>query len=195
MGHSTELKRKLDLLQLDSIEVRNAVIEHTCNRLQRMARSMLSGFPKLRRWTETDDVLQNSLLRLHRALAEVRPDSARQFYGLAATQIRRELLDLAKHYYGAEGLGANHHSDGGSAATAKPDDAVEPETLDDWTRFHEQVEGLPDDQREVVELLWYEGLSQPEAAEVLGVSLATVKRRWQAARLRLCELLEDWTLE
>jgi RNA polymerase sigma-70 factor (ECF subfamily) len=47
----------------------------------------------------------------------------------------------------------------------------------------------------VVQLLWYEGLRQPEAAVVLGISLATLKRRWQVARLRLGELLEDWTVE
>jgi DNA-directed RNA polymerase specialized sigma24 family protein len=39
--------------------------------------------------------------------------------------------------------------------------------------------------REVVDLLWYEGLSQTEAAEVLGVAAITLKRRWAEARLRL----------
>jgi RNA polymerase sigma-70 factor (ECF subfamily) len=47
------------------------------------------------------------------------------------------------------------------------------------------VDSLPDEEREVVQLLWYEGLRQPEAAVVLGISLATLKRRWQVARLRL----------
>lgn len=49
---------------------------------------------------------------------------------------------------------------------------------------------MADEQREIVNLLWYEGLSQPEAAAVLGVSLATVKRRWQAARLALYQKLK-----
>ena len=35
---------------------------------------------------------------------------------------------------------------------------------------------LSDEQREVFDLLWYEGLTQPEAATVLGVSLKTVNR-------------------
>ncbi len=96
---------------------------------------------------------------------------------------------MARHYYGAEGLGARHHTDGGKAVGAKSDDHLKPENLENWADFHEQVERLPDDQREVVNLLWYEGLSQPEAASVLGVSLATVKRRWQAARLVLYEKL------
>lgn len=143
---------------------------------------------RVRRWAETDDVLQNSLIRLHRSLSEVRPESPRQFYGLATTHMRRELIDLARKHFGAEGLGANHHTDGGIAAENQTNTA-EPETVEAWVKFHEQVEALPDQEREVVNLLWYEEMTQPEAAEVLGISLATVKRRWQAARLRLSESL------
>jgi len=195
MGHTTELLKRLDIVGTGDSDARTALIEHACERLRRLTHRMLKGFPRVRRWSETDDVLQNALLRLHRALAEARPQSAREFYGLAATQIRRELLDLAKHFYGPEGFGANHHSDGGTAAAGRLADPVRPETVEAWTRFHERVETLPEEEREVVALLWYEGLSQPEAAEVLGISHATLKRRWQAARLRLYELLDDWTVE
>ena len=34
-------------------------------------------------------------------------------------------------------------------------------------------------------LIFYEALNQEEAAKVLGVSLRTLKRRWQSARCRL----------
>jgi RNA polymerase sigma-70 factor (ECF subfamily) len=51
--------------------------------------------------------------------------------------------------------------------------------------FHELVEKLPEAEREVVNLLFYEALSQDEAAKLLGVNVRTVKRRWQSARLRL----------
>jgi len=50
-----------------------------------------------------------------------------------------------------------------------------------WSEFHEHVEKLPDDEREVMDLLWYQGLTQEEAAAVLKVSDRTVKRRWQSA--------------
>jgi RNA polymerase sigma-70 factor (ECF subfamily) len=195
MGHTAELHDRLARLRAGSPEAREAVIEHACDRLRLLCRRTLRAYPGVRRWCETDDVLQNALIRLHRALASVRPESARQFYGLAATQIRRELLDLAKHFQGAEGIGCNHHSDGGASAAGRADDPSRPETAEAWTRFHERVEALPEEEREVVMLLWYGDLSQPEAATVLGVSLATVKRRWQSARLRLCELLEDWVPE
>lgn len=194
-GHTTKLQNWLDLLRQGDAEARNQIIDHACERLRLLTRKMLRGCPRVKRWSETDDVLQNAMIRLHRSLAGVKPESPRQFYGLAATQIRRELIDLARHYYGAEGLGARHYTDGGKAIDVKPEEHVEPETLESWAQFHQQVEQLPEEQRDVVTMLWYEGLSQPEAASVLGVSLATVKRRWQAARLTLHQNLHPSWLE
>lgn len=195
MGHTTDLHNLLDLARQGDPDARCRVIEHACDRVRTLTRKMLRAYPRVRRWSETDDVLQSALLRLHRSLAEVRPESPRQFHGLAATQIRRELLDLAKHFHGARGIGANHHSDGGKAAERTSAEPFEPETLEAWARFHELVDALHDEEKETVQLLWYEGLKQPEAAALMGVSLATLKRRWQSARLRLCELLEDWSVE
>ncbi len=186
VGHTTQLQTWLNVL--DSDDVRSQIIEHTCDRLRGLARRMLRGFPGVHRWTETDDVLQNALIRLHRSLAEIRPQSARQFYGLAATQIRRELLDMARSQFGPEGFGKNHQTDGGTAAGLATD---EPQSVEDWTAFHEEVEKLPDEEREVFGLLWYGGMNQANAAKVLGISLATLKRRWQAARLRLHEALRE----
>jgi RNA polymerase sigma-70 factor (ECF subfamily) len=120
-------------------------------------------------------------------------ESVRHFLNLAAVLVRRELLDLAKHHFGPEGAGANHHTDGqpaddgGGAVHAAAAD--EPGDLDGWAEFHVQVERLPDEEREVVNLLYYEGLTQDEAARVLGVSPRTLKRRWHSARLTLHEAL------
>lgn len=171
------------------------LLAHACERLRRLARKMLGGYPDLRRWEQTDDLLQNALLRLHRALSEVGPKSVRHFFNLAAVQMRRELLDLAARHFGPEGQGANHHTDGPPAARERGgaldrQAAEEPASLDGWTEFHGRIEALPDDEREVVGLLWYEGLSQEEAAAVLAVSVRTVKRRWQAARLLIYEAVK-----
>lgn len=195
MPDTTKLNSQLALLRNGSPEAREILIEHACERLRRLTRKMLRGFPSVHRWSETDDVLQAALMRLHRALESVHPQTHVEFFGLGAIQIRRELLDLAKHFHGPEGIGANHLTDTGSIVVGKQEPHVEPSTLEGWSRFHEAVEGLPDDQRQVVDLVWYEGLSQPESAAALNVSLATLKRRWAAARLTLCEVLEDWTVE
>ncbi len=56
---------------------------------------MLRDYPRVKRWEDSDDVLQNALIRLLQALAAVKISTAKDFYALAALQIRRELLDLA----------------------------------------------------------------------------------------------------
>jgi len=189
--HTTELNARLLKHQEGVDDAREQLLEHVCDRLRILTSKMLGTFPGVRRWSETDDVLQSALLRLHRSLGSVQPSSSKEFYGLAALQIRRELLDLAKHYYGPEGIGRNHHSDTGSIINGNPNTA-QPQNLEDWSRFHEAVNALPEKQKQVVDLLWYEGLTQDSAADLLCVSLATIKRRWAEARVSLCNSIEDF---
>jgi RNA polymerase sigma-70 factor (ECF subfamily) len=170
------------------------LVRHALARLQRLTRSMLRAYPGVRRWEETDDVLQNALLRLQRSLAAVGPESGAQFFGLAAAQIRRELIDLARHYYGPQGAGA-HHASAGSGEGPHPLDrrgetTHEPRRLAEWGEFHECVAALPAEEREVFDLLWYHGLSQAEAAALLQVAERTVKRRWRSARLLVHQALK-----
>jgi RNA polymerase sigma-70 factor (ECF subfamily) len=51
------------------------------------------------------------------------------------------------------------------------------------------VGSLPDEDREVFELWWYNERSQPEIAEMLGASLSTIKRRLLSARRQLHTLM------
>lgn len=173
----------------------NALVQHNCDRLQRLARHMLRGFPSLRRWAETDDVLQNALIRMMRSLREVEPSSPREFFGLATLQIRRELIDLARHYFGPRGLGANVDSNAGYSNNDQraTDESNEPGALAQWQEMHETIGALPEEDREVVGLLFYEGLSQGEAADVLDISVRTVQRRWHRALAKLHETLQgNW---
>src|SRR5262245_55088375 len=88
-------------------EARDELINLACKRLVRLTRKMLKGYSRLKQFEETDDVLQSALLRLFRALEATRPRTVRDFFGLAALNIRRELIDLARHYFGPQGPGAN----------------------------------------------------------------------------------------
>lgn len=190
----TQLQLLIDKILAGDEAARSALLDHACDRLLRLTRKMFHTRKDLRRWEQTDDVFQNAMLRLHRALSEVKPESVRHFFNLAAVMIRRTLLDLAKHHLGPHGGGANHHTDGVPAddeGGSLHDRAEQPEDLQGWSSFHAQVESLPGEEREIVGLLFYEGLTQEEAAHVLGVSLRTVKRRWQSARCRLRQQLNE----
>jgi RNA polymerase sigma-70 factor (ECF subfamily) len=193
---TVHLQRCLDRLQAGEAAARDELLDRACGRLTHLTRRLLKDHPSVRRWEETGDVLQNALLRLCRALQGEVPTSVRGFFRLSATVIRRELIDLARHYYGPQGLGAHHashldqdRSDAASPAQEPAERTHEPSELAMWGEFHQQVEALPEDEREVFDLLWYQGLSQGEAAELLGVSERTVQRRWQAARVAVFRAL------
>jgi RNA polymerase sigma-70 factor (ECF subfamily) len=182
-------------LQAGDPAARDALLACATARLRRLAHRMLQTYPRVQRWEQTDDVLQNALLRLCRTLKDAPPRTAVDFLRLAAVNIRRELLDLAKHYYGPLGHGAHHATvpPEGEGDAGPPEAAAgsswDPSRLASWGEFHRQVERLPEEEREAFDLLWYQGLSQGEAAELLQVSARTVKRRWQSARLKLYEAL------
>lgn len=191
-GTDTQLQGLIDLALGGESSAHEALLHHACDRLLRLTRKMFHSYPNLRRWEATDDVFQNAMLRLHRALAEVRVESVRHFFNLAAVQVRRELLDLAKHHFGPQGAGTNHHTDSQPAdddGGSLHDRAEEPDDLSAWSEFHAHVEMLPESEQEVVNLLYYEGLTQDEAARVLGISVRTLKRRWQTVRLKLYEAM------
>lgn len=178
-------------------EARSEIVRLAGGRLELLTRRMLRRNSRLRRWEETADVLQNSLVRLHRALETVRPESVRQLFGLAATQIRRELVDMARKHFGPMGQGAHHKTDpraadpNGAREREFADRRGEPSSIAEWTDFHEKVGELPSVEREVFDLLWYQGLNQEEAAAILGVTSRTVKSRWRRAKLLLKQMLDD----
>jgi RNA polymerase sigma-70 factor (ECF subfamily) len=107
--------------------------------------------------------------------------------------MRRELLDLARHHHTrlmhgpsrAAGIGS------GAAVPEPPDAAEDPDELEKWCAFHEAVERLPAEEREVVGLIYYHGWTQTEVAENLQMSKRSVQRRWSAAMLKLHSLLKD----
>jgi RNA polymerase sigma-70 factor (ECF subfamily) len=193
MGYTTRLESLLDRWANGDGTAVDEIIAHSQDRLRRMAHRMLAAKPHLGRWNQTDDVLQNALVRLHRALKVVKPDSKSAFHGLAATQIRRELADMARQFYGPEGQGRHHKSDPGiadSQGDRQPryeaaDPATDPQDQFEMAEFHECVGKLLDEEREVFELIFYQGMSQTEVARLKEVSERTIKRRWRDARLSL----------
>jgi RNA polymerase sigma-70 factor (ECF subfamily) len=197
-GDTVEIERLLAGWAAGDESARHELLERAGRRLMKLTRRMLHNSPQLQRWEQTDDVFQNAVLRLYRSLGDVRPDSVRAFFGLAATQIRRTLIDLARHHFGPEGPAAFHHSEANrqNSSSAQidqspPSNDEPPETLDAWARFHEAVERLPNDERDAFNLIWYGDATQKQAAEILGISERTVLRRLVRARLLLHDALTD----
>ena len=58
-------------------------------------------------------------------------------------------------------------------------------------RMLEAIEGLPEDEREAFCLVRIQGMTQTEAARLLGVADSTVKRRLERGLRRLTKKLAD----
>lgn len=179
--------------QVARLAARDALVAAAVDHMRSVAHRMARGFPQVRRWDETDDVVQGASLRLARALDAVVPADGRHLLNLIATLVRRELIDLARRYAGAESFARYHetnlgHVDGQDVF--RSDAAEDPvnsdsEGVSSWTRFHEAADTLNDEDRELFHMVWYLGLSQEQAATTLGCSVRTIARRWDGVKQRL----------
>ena len=198
-NQTAQIRDCLDRLRAGDDSARRELLTHACERLGRLTRKMLRGERRVRRWEQTDDVRQDAMLRLYRALERARPENQRDFFRLAAAHIRRALIDLARRDYGPEGHGAHHATDpmagergSRSRGASDPADTThDPRRLAQWTELHQTIAALPDDEREAFDLLWYHGLPQAEAAALLGISERTLQRRWRSARCRVGGVLAE----
>jgi len=186
----TPLENAINRLTQGDLAARDDLIAIACDRMRDVAHRMLRGFPRVRRFDETDDVVQNAAMRLYKALDSIRPSSPEHLINLAGTHIRRELIDLARKHAGPESYAANHETNYArrndhvfAKIDAEPSGETETvDALENWTHLHEVAELLPDDERELFHLVWYMGAKQSEAARILGCSVRTVKRRWESVK-------------
>jgi RNA polymerase sigma-70 factor (ECF subfamily) len=112
----------------------------------------------------------------------------RHFVGIAARSMRQILVERAR----ARGAkkrwaGLNRVSLTESLVQATAEDAMLP-ALDEALARLEQVDP---EQARIVELRYFAGLGIDEAADALGMSPATLKRRWSLARAWLFRELSD----
>ena len=207
-NQTTKTQRLLDRLAAGDDKAADELIEYAIERLRRLTRKYFRGEQAIRRWEETDDVLQGVLLRLRRAIISERPTTQRHFLNLAARKIRHELCDIARRHFGPEGERGHYRSEprveqDGEAlkplleqqADAAPGPSTEHQQRETEEfrrmRLHMFVDSLPPDEREVFDLTVYDELEQAEVAEVLGISIPTVRRRWSKAQLLLGAKLES----
>lgn len=188
--------------QAARLAARDALVAAAVDHMRSVTHRMTRGFPQVRRWDETDDVVQGASLRLTRALDAVVPTDGRHLLNLIATQVRRELIDLARRYAGAESFARYHETNLGQVdgqEILRSDAAEDPvntdtESVSSWTRFHEIADALDDEDRELFNLVWYLGLGQEQAAKTLGCSVRTIARRWDVVKQRLVAQLKGQAL-
>jgi RNA polymerase sigma-70 factor (ECF subfamily) len=123
--------------------------------------------------------------RLLKAMREVRPQSVRQFFALANQHMRWELNDLARRL--DQQPSAVELRDGLVPSPSTSASGLTP----NGRRMLEAIERLPEEEREAFSLVRIQGMTQTEVAGLLGVSVATVKRRLNRGLRLLTEQLAD----
>jgi RNA polymerase sigma factor (sigma-70 family) len=165
------------------------LLDRAVGRLEMLCANMLyRSYPRLTRpplALETEEVVGAVVERLLKAMRAVRPRTVREFFGLANQHIRWELNDLARRL--DERPADVELREGLVPAPAGSDSVLTP----DARRILKAIDGLPEEEREAFNLLRIHGLTQTEAAEVLGVSIKTVQRRLNRGLVILADQLDD----
>jgi RNA polymerase sigma factor (TIGR02999 family) len=161
------------------------------------ARLLALVYPSLRRLAahymrheRADHTLQTTAL-VHEAYlrllgSDIDWQSQAHFYAMMATHMRRILVDHARARNAERGPGHAVRvtwQEGTALAPGRSDDLLALDAA--LTR----LAGVDARASRVVELRFFSGLKEQEAAEVLGISLATLKRDWTFAKAWLYDAL------
>ena len=154
--------------------------------LRRLARHYLSSERKAHT-LQTTEIIHEAWLRLF-GTADVPVQDRNHLVALMATQMRRALVDYARRRNAAKGPGSAIRVSlaGADAAASRNDEEVLAidEALDALERIDSRAS-------KVIELRFFGGLQEEEAAGALGVSVSTLKRDWVFARAWLYERLSN----
>ncbi len=190
--HTTAVvQRYLDELAGDSPAepIVRALLDRAVRRLHLLCATLLHrSYPRLTQPPmnlQADELLGAVTERLLKAMREARPRSVRQFFALANQHMRWELNDLARRL--DEQPAAVGLCEGLVPAPASSGTGLTPAAR----RMLQAIGELPEDEREAFDLVRVQGMTQAEAAQVLGVSAVTVKRRLNRGLRLLTEQLAD----
>jgi RNA polymerase sigma-70 factor (ECF subfamily) len=190
--HTTAvMQRYLDELAGDSPAepIVRALLDRAVPRLRLLCATLLHrSYPRLTQPplnVQADELLGAVEERLLMALREARPRTVRELFALANQHMRRELNDLAGRL--DEQPAAVELCEGMEPAPASSIS----ELIPDGRLMLRAIDGLPQDEREVFDLVRIQGMTQAEAAHVLGVSEETVKRGLNRGLRLLTEHLTD----
>ena len=115
-------------------------------------------------------------------------DGQGHFFAAAAEAMRRILIENARRKQGPRRGGDRRRMDADLDRIAANDRDIDLLDLDEAL---EHLAAESPVRAELVKLRFFAGLTVPEAAEVLGISVATAERYWAYARVRLYAALRE----
>lgn len=180
-----ELNDALARLQQGETDAIRRFFELSYPELRRLAHSRLWA-ANLKQSFATESLLHESYLRLINQKELAIPDR-QHFFAYASKVMRSVILDCVREA-NAERRGGGEtpitlNTDLAEIASQGGDVEAINDALKDLQRLSPELAAL-------VEMRFFGGLTEPEIADVLGISERTVRREWEKARSALLVLLE-----
>ena len=167
-----------------------ALLTSAVDRLHVLCATLLvRSYPRLTRPPlnlRSEEMLSAVVERLLKAMRQTRPPTVRQFFALANQHMRWELNDLARRLDEMRDAVELRESQ-----VPAPPESSASQLSPNVRRMLSAIEKLPENEREVFNLVRIQGLAQTEAAAVLDVSPKTVQRRLSRGLVLLSGELSD----
>ncbi len=174
---SLEVTRWLLAWKNGDAEARERFLAAVYQELRKLARHYLHD-ERRNHTLQTDALINEAFLRLVEP-SQLRAENRKQFLALAAEVMRHVLVDWARGRNYQKRAGATRQVALDEALTIGVERSAEILALDEalvrLARFDPRLS-------RIVELKYFGGLGNEETAEILGLSVATVKRDWQTAK-------------
>jgi RNA polymerase sigma-70 factor, ECF subfamily len=163
---------------------RDRLVTLVYGELRRMAHQRLRR-ERVGHTLQTTALVHEVYLRLMKA-SDVGCQNREEFFRIAARLMREVLVDFARKRdavkRGGRWIRASLESAKAFTPARNPDLIALDAALDELARYDKELV-------EVVESLYFDDHTIEETADILGVSTATVKRRWKKAKIYLLKIM------
>jgi RNA polymerase sigma factor (TIGR02999 family) len=176
MANAGEITKLLQQGDSQSLE---KLLPIVYDELRSLAAALFRGEFRVNHTLQPTALVHEAYLKLIGDADKISWQNRAHFFGIAARSMRQILVTHAiAHRAGKRG--------GGQTVLALDDAVSFFQTQDveiiSLNEALEKLERLDKRQTEIVELKFFGGLTNEETAEVLGISVSTVKREWEMAR-------------
>jgi RNA polymerase sigma factor (TIGR02999 family) len=182
----TVVTRLLERARNGDRDALTALLPYVYDELRRVARNAMRR-ERPGQTLQATALVHEAWLRLSRA-EHLAPSDRGHFLAIAANAMRQILVERARARHAVKRGGRRERV---TLDEQQLPDLGRPENLLALDEALERLAELDEEQARVVELRFFGGLSVEETAETLGISPATVKRRWTMARAFLLRELGE----
>lgn len=191
------MQELLSQLQLgENVEtIKKQLVALAYSRLRILAHKMLNSYNRHAIDEETEGLVAEAYLRLDRSLDDLQPETVRQFFGLAALQMRRHLLDKLRSIHGRGQVKRPKVSSLNSNEASSPGLEIAMETpLTPWSAIDilEALDELDERERDCLTMQHWYGFTHQEIANLLQLSTKTVQRSCNMAIIKLNDRLRSY---